>query len=98
MRKMWRAAILQAVAVQPDGKDRLREIAEVTVLMALRGDMDAIKEIGNRIDGKPRQEFIANVSRAVCDIPDDELAAIATGRSEGTLDPAEGTPGPDNVH
>lgn len=39
----------------------LDRIAERVVLMALKGDKDAIAEIGNRLDGKPRQEVDAAV-------------------------------------
>jgi hypothetical protein len=30
-------------------------------MMALDGDLDAIHEIGNRLDGKPRQQIAAEV-------------------------------------
>lgn len=33
----------------------LRKVAEVVVQKALMGDKDAVKEIGDRLDGKPAQ-------------------------------------------
>ena len=36
----------------------LREVCKMLVEKALDGDMQAIKEIGDRIDGKPAQEIM----------------------------------------
>lgn len=56
--KPWRDALLFAVTEKDaDGQRKLRQIAEKCVAAALAGDMTAIQEIGNRIDGKPRQEI-----------------------------------------
>lgn len=38
-----------------DGRDKLRAIADKLVDLAIEGDMQAIKEIGDRLDGKPSQ-------------------------------------------
>ena len=51
--KPWRDAIDRAVA-QDDGK-RLRSIAETLLTLATQGDMTAIRELGDRLDGKPHQ-------------------------------------------
>ncbi len=53
--KLWRDA-LRIELFRPDEKHnvkRLQMIAAKVVDLAIAGDMDAIKEIGNRIDGKP---------------------------------------------
>lgn len=50
---MWRDAIRRAVLAD-DGK-RLRAIAEALLDKAASGDVPAIKELGDRIDGKPDQ-------------------------------------------
>lgn len=56
--KPWRDALLVAVTEKgTDGVRHLRRIAEACVNAAMAGDMTAIQEIGNRIDGKPRQEI-----------------------------------------
>lgn len=52
--KRFTDAIKRAIA-QGD-PDRLRRIAEKLLDMAEQGDMDAIKHLGDRLDGKPRQE------------------------------------------
>lgn len=51
--KLWEDAIRRAV-LQDDGK-RLRAIAERLLDKAAEGDVAAIKEVGDRLDGKPRQ-------------------------------------------
>lgn len=56
--KEWRSALLRAVdeaARNGEGKV-LDEIARATVREALNGNMHAIKEIGDRIDGRAVQE------------------------------------------
>ena len=53
---LWRAALDRAI-VQEDGK-RLRAAAEKLLDMAAEGDLGAIKELGDRIDGKPAQAVI----------------------------------------
>ena len=51
--KPWRDAIDRALA-QDDGK-RLRSIAETLLTKAADGDMSAIRELGDRLDGKAMQ-------------------------------------------
>lgn len=46
------------VALKDGDGAALRRIAEKVVLMAESGDMAAIKEIGDRIEGKPAQTQI----------------------------------------
>ena len=56
--KLWRAALLRAVHRKTDEKDQekaLERVADACVKAALNGDMQAIKEIGDRLDGKPVQ-------------------------------------------
>lgn len=56
--KLWRDAIMRAVHRQTDGKgspQRLEKIADVVASLALDGDMQAAKEIGDRLDGKATQ-------------------------------------------
>lgn len=51
--KPWSEAINRALLAE-DGK-RLRELAEKLITKALEGDVTALKEIGDRVDGKPAQ-------------------------------------------
>jgi hypothetical protein len=54
--KPWREALWKAVC-DLEGKDKkLALIARAVVNAAAAGDMQAAKEIGDRLDGKPRQE------------------------------------------
>lgn len=55
--KIWREAIMLAVKENgPDGKKKLRKLAQKLVGLGIAGDVGAIREIGDRIDGKPKQE------------------------------------------
>ena len=52
--KIWRDALMLAANEPgPTGRKRLREAAEKVVELALAGDMAAIKEMGDRLDGRP---------------------------------------------
>ena len=56
--KLWREAWHRAVMrIAKKGKStkRLEVLADKTVEMGLAGDMTAIKEIGDRLDGRPQQ-------------------------------------------
>lgn len=52
-KRAWTNAIRRAVA-QRDG-DALRKLADKLFDMALEGDLQAMKEIGDRLEGKPVQ-------------------------------------------
>jgi hypothetical protein len=52
---MLRIAIKEA---HEDGKDKLRAVADALVTKAIAGDVGAIKEIGDRLDGKVPQGII----------------------------------------
>lgn len=56
--KIWRDALMRAVHRQSAGSGspkRIEKIADVVVFLALSGDMQAAKEIGDRLDGRPAQ-------------------------------------------
>lgn len=54
--KPWAEALRMAVYEDgPDGVRYLRKLAEKCRDMALAGDQPSIKEIGDRLDGKPAQ-------------------------------------------
>lgn len=52
----WSDAVRRALFAE-DGK-KLREIAEKLCNLALEGNMEAIKEIGNRCEGRTKQQII----------------------------------------
>lgn len=51
--RLWGETIRRAVT-QADGK-KLRQIADTLIELAAQGDIQAIKELGDRLDGKPAQ-------------------------------------------
>lgn len=52
--RLWRNTINRAIA-QGD-PDRLRKIAEALLDKAAEGDVSALRELGDRLDGKPTQQ------------------------------------------
>lgn len=58
--RLWAETIKRAVT-QSDG-ERLRRIAESLLTKAEEGDMSAIRELGDRLDGKPSQTVDTNIS------------------------------------
>lgn len=53
--KPWAEALNRALLAE-DGK-KLRALADKLVDRALEGDVTALKEIGDRVDGKPAQSL-----------------------------------------
>jgi hypothetical protein len=53
----WADAINRAVLAN-DGQ-RLRAIAEKLLVLAEQGDVSALRELGDRLDGKPKQQIEA---------------------------------------
>ena len=93
--KKFRDALNCAVTEQTkDGQRKLRVIAERLVEAAMNGDIPAIKEVADRLDGKPAQALTldAHIIRDPNSLTDAELAAIATsgsGHAAGTETPEE---------
>lgn len=56
--KLWRDALMVAIK-RPgeDGRSLLTAAAEKCAQAAAEGDLQAMKEIGDRIDGKPKQQL-----------------------------------------
>lgn len=76
--KRWRDAVERYAAQNPE---KLSKIAEKVFAMALEGDMMAVKEIGDRLDGKPVQQVDigdhASMTEEYRELTDEELMAIA---------------------
>ena len=86
--KPW-ADALRVAAHRADklGKRGLQRLAEKTWQMALAGDMQAIKEIGDRLDGKPIQASNVTINRTTDQFSDDEInARLADLRERATID------------
>lgn len=78
--KLWRNAI--SIALNDEDKTtkqkKLRVIAEKLVTLAMEGDMQAIKEIGDRMDGKPVQ----GIAGADGDGPVEVIAKLVWGKPQ----------------
>jgi hypothetical protein len=71
--RLWANTIRRAIA--QGNPERLRAIAEKLLDMAAEGDLGAIKELGDRVDGKPSQsvavanepgqEFVTRIVREI---------------------------------
>jgi hypothetical protein len=55
--KVWTAAVERALSARSalDRKDALEACANALIDKALEGDMTALKELGDRLEGKPAQ-------------------------------------------
>jgi hypothetical protein len=55
--KVWHAAIMRALEKRSklEQKEALDDLAEALLRKAADGDMGALKELGDRLDGKPAQ-------------------------------------------
>lgn len=55
--KVWRDAILRALKRRDSKEDpqALEKLADALVLKGIGGDVPALREIGDRLDGKPAQ-------------------------------------------
>ncbi len=74
--KLWRDALMRAVSRRLKGKGSpkiLEVLAERVVEQAMDGSLEAIKEIGNRLDGKAYQ------SVAITGDPENPIKVILIG-------------------
>ena len=57
--KIWADAVRRAVSRRMEGEEgkpqKIERLADKLVDMALEGDTQALKEVGDRLDGKPTQ-------------------------------------------
>lgn len=69
--KAWRDAIRVAVMRNAeDGGKKLAKLADTLVSAGLAGDVTALKEIGDRLDGKPNQtQDVVVTQRMVVEAP-----------------------------
>jgi hypothetical protein len=56
--KVWRAAIMRALERRKPADERIQaidELADQLIGLVAQGDLGALKEFGDRLDGKPAQ-------------------------------------------
>jgi hypothetical protein len=59
--KIWRAAIMRALERRQPADQRVKaidELADKLIDLVASGDLGALKEFGDRLDGKPAQAII----------------------------------------
>lgn len=76
--RVWRAAIERALESRTksrtDGKKEIDALAERLLDLVAAGDLQALKEFGDRIDGKPAQALVGD--------PDEPAIQVAVSRIE----------------
>jgi hypothetical protein len=85
--KPFGAALRMELAAAGDSSRELRLIARNLITLARAGEpgaLQAIREIADRLDGKPKLEAELTFTNAVASqLSDDDLAAIAVGAEHG---------------
>lgn len=86
--KPFRDALRRAVMEADGDEKKLHRIARALVKQASEGDVSAIREVADRLDGKPRQEsdLTINDNRDPSTLSDAELAAIIVRGRGGRTD------------
>src|SRR6266571_4535743 len=84
--KPFANALRMELAAAGDSHRELRLIARNLITLARAGEpgaLQAIREIADRLDGKPKQEAEVSLRTAVArELSDDDLAAIALGAGD----------------
>lgn len=89
--KIWRAAIERALerrsASRVDGKREIDALAEKLLDLVAAGDLPALKEFGDRIDGKPAQAIVGDDESDPISIREIVIRAVDAARDRP---PSEG--------
>jgi hypothetical protein len=96
--KEWRSALRTALLEKhPKHGTNLRAVADMVVQSAIAGDMEAAKEIGNRLDGRPSQEVAIQqtVTHDLTKFTDAQLAALIARGIEGDSGGSDRGPAPE---
>lgn len=93
--KPWRDAIMIAVkreVARGANARRLSALADKLVAVALEGDIGALKEIGDRLDGKPTQGVnfagqleVGRIEREIIDAADTDRQNLPAATGAGAL-------------
>lgn len=91
---MLTIALKEADGVTLDGQPntKLRQIADKLVAKAIEGEGWAIREVADRVDGKPMQqvEVSGEFTQRLSSLTDEQLESIAAGRSAGAFASSQG--------
>src|SRR5258708_4813577 len=94
-------ALRMELAAAGDNHRLLRAIARNLIAIASNGEpiaLQAIREIADRLDGKPKQEAEVSLRQAMArELSDDDLAAIAVGAEDEEIEP-DPKPDPSKVN
>lgn len=78
--KIWHQAIMRALALRDksrvDGKKEIDALAEKLLDLVSLGDLAALKEFGDRLDGKPAQAIIGDADADPIQIQEILIRAI----------------------
>lgn len=92
--KPFTEALRMEISEAGDDHKALRIIARALVEKAQAGDMQAIQQVADRLDGKPHQTVDSNISHDIRSMTDDQiinrLAELERGRTGGVR-PSLGT-------
>lgn len=86
--RFFLTALLMELKSAGSEMPKLRNIARALIAKAEEGDMAAIKEFADRIDGKVPQglEHTGHIETRTSELTDDDLERIATTSSTGTAE------------
>ena len=94
-------ALRMELAAAGDSHRELRLIARNLITLARAGEpgaLQAIREIADRLDGKPKQEAEVTLRQAIArELSDDDLAAIAVGANHEEIEP-DSKPNPSKLN
>lgn len=92
--KPWAEALRIELAAGGENQRSLRQIAKVVIAQAKSGDMMAIKEIADRLDGKSLQAVESHTTHEICfaEVP------AKTGKDEWLKQYAGASGAPKAVH
>ena len=80
----------------------LRKITDNLVRAACEGQLEFVKEVANRLDGKPNVSVdvtqTLEIIRTAAEMTDDELATLASAGSSRAASKAQGEDQPTRVH
>ena len=86
-------------AIAQDDSNRLRAAAERLLDLAAAGEAWAVRELADRLDGKPMQETVVEViDQRAQEMPDADLYRIAAGGSAGASEAQDSAAEPPRVH